>query len=472
MLAKLHAWLQPKRDNANEEAKARQTRLGVVLLSIIALVLLGLLWLIASKKPPEHASIHPKKTAVDGVVSRDFDGQQKKAALEAQQTELDALKTRVEQLQKAQEAQKKAQRHAVSKQLEELLNAREANAHQTTPSASSVSEPSAFTPPASLPPMTHTTDAYPMPFHAEGHERAMQAQAHTAPKYPLTIDTVAFYTPPPKRHALPQKPSHRPSTYVPAGTFVRGVLLEGADANAAVNGQSSTAPILVRLLDRGTLPNGHRSRLKGCFVLASLYGDISSERGEARLTTLSCTFKDGRILERRVQGHIAFAGKEGIKGTPVMRNDKILMMAGVSGALSGVGSALQQGLQTQSISPLGVTNTIPPGKVFASGAYGGATTALNQLARYYISRAEQYHPVIEIGPGTVATVIFQHGFSLLDDDASSSKHGSNRDDAGSMNATTPIHTPSQADRAALQLMMKHMPPMRHPHKTPLFTERP
>ena len=117
-----------------------------------------------------------------------------------------------------------------------------------------------------------------------------------------------------------------------------------------------------------------------------------------------------------MQGYLSFAGKEGIKGIPVMRNGKILVMAGISGMLSGFGSALQQSIRTQSISPFGTTSTVNSNKVWQNGVYGGVGTAMNQLANYYIKRADQYHPIIEIGSGTVATVIFQSGFSLVDDD--------------------------------------------------------
>ena len=96
-----------------------------------------------------------------------------------------------------------------------------------------------------------------------------------------------------------------------------------------------------------------------------------------------------------------------------MHNGKILAMAGVSGLLSGVGSALQQSTLTQSISPLGTTSTVNPNKIWQNGLYGGANTAMNTLASYYIKRADQYHPVIEIGSGTVASLVFQDGFSLL-----------------------------------------------------------
>ena len=213
--------------------------------------------------------------------------------------------------------------------------------------------------------------------------------------------------------------------YIPSGTFVKAVILEGADANASVTGQSNTSPMLFRLTGQAFLPNDQYIDLSGCLVTASVYGDISSERGEVRLNTLSCNLKDHVTIDTKVQGHVAFAGKEGVRGRPVMRNGRIIAWAGMSGALSGIGSALQQSQTTQSISPLGVTNTVNGAKVWQSGLTGGASTALNTLSQYYIKRADQYHPIIEIGANNIVTVIFQRGFRLTP--VSDDGHNKNND---------------------------------------------
>lgn len=204
-----------------------------------------------------------------------------------------------------------------------------------------------------------------------------------------------------------------PNDYVPTGTFARAVMLGGADADASVNGQSNTTPVLFRILDSGTLPNNTHSHLKGCFVLASVYGDISSERGNIRLNRISCVKEHGEILDVPVEGTVyGMGGKNGVRGTPVMRNGKILMYAGLSGAFSGIGSAMQQSLTTQSVSPQGVINTVSPGRVMQYGAYGGANTALSKLSDYYIKRADQYHPVIQLPAGNLVDIVFQKGFSI------------------------------------------------------------
>lgn len=205
--------------------------------------------------------------------------------------------------------------------------------------------------------------------------------------------------------------------YVPPGTFASAVLLSGADTNAGVHGQTDTIPIVMKILDRGTIPNGEHSSLKGCFVTAASYGDASSERGQIRLQRLSCVRKDKSILDIPVEGTINdMGGSDGLRGHVVIRNNKIIWSAGFAGFLSGVGNALQQTVAKQSATPLGVaTSTIPSQKSFEYGAYGGANTALGKLADYYIKLADMYHPIVQIHAGSKVNVVFLKGFSLAVD---------------------------------------------------------
>lgn len=204
--------------------------------------------------------------------------------------------------------------------------------------------------------------------------------------------------------------------YVPPGTFAKAVLLNGADTNAGVHGQTDTVPITMRVLDNGTLPNGGHSSLKGCFVTAAAYGDASSERGQIRLQRLSCIRKpSGWILDVPIEGTINdMGGSDGIRGHVVMRNNKLIWNAGVSGMLSGIGSAMQQSATTQSVTPLGATSVIQPSKVLQYGAFGGANTALGKLADYYIKLADMYHPIVQVHAGSEVNIVFLKGFSLTE----------------------------------------------------------
>ncbi len=230
--------------------------------------------------------------------------------------------------------------------------------------------------------------------------------------------------------------------YVPPGTFAKAVLLSGADTNAGVHGQTDTIPIVMRILDNGTLPNGKHSTLKGCFVTAAAYGDASSERGQIRLQHLSCIRSGNHILDIPVEGTINdMGGNDGIRGHVVMRNQKLIWNAGVSGFLSGIGSAMQQSATTQAISPLGVTNAIKTGKAFEHSAYGGANTALGKLADYYIKLADMYHPIVQVHAGSQVNIVFLKGFSLTEGLPEPEKAVSEKDSAIETTNTKEIGNP-------------------------------
>lgn len=204
-----------------------------------------------------------------------------------------------------------------------------------------------------------------------------------------------------------------PDTYVPSGTFARAVMIGGADASAAVNAQSNPSPMIFRIVANGTLPNGKKSHLKGCFVTAAVVGDISSERGLIRIENLSCTFPNNEIVDQVVDGTIfGPEGKNGVRGTPVWRESALLQRAFAAGTLSGLSEGLSQTFTTNSISPEGNVQTVNSGKIFQYGAAKGVGKAMDKLADYNIQRAEQYHPVIQLSAGTVVDVVFLKGFFL------------------------------------------------------------
>lgn len=398
-------------EKLNAFMKKKQNLMGVLLIVAFVLAVIVLHHVASDRKDKNHnatiqANSQKNNSIPDGVLTNDFSLKDNASALEAQQNQIDDLKKQVSTLTK---------NVGNNNHSENAVDIKTANTPLILPeNLNNTKNTMPFSNVAAPVPSSNSVNSNENNTQIDLDNRSFNTITFHYAKKPKEVQKNYDLPKPDQTGNLSVKgASKTPRTWVPAGTFDRVVLLVGADANASVNGQSDTSPILMRFLDAGTLPNGYHSHLKGCFALASIYGDISSERGEARLNKISCTQKDGSILEMPVKGFISFAGKEGIRGTPVMRNGKILTMAGISGMLSGFGSALAQGSQTQSISPLGATTTVSPSQVWQSGAYTGASTAMGQLASYYIKRADQYHPVIDIGSGTVATVIFQTGFSLL-----------------------------------------------------------
>ncbi|WP_300002379.1 F-type conjugal transfer pilus assembly protein TraB [uncultured Cedecea sp.] len=197
--------------------------------------------------------------------------------------------------------------------------------------------------------------------------------------------------------------------YIPSGSFVKSILIEGADANASVTGNESTSPMQVRLIGQVEMPNNKKYDLTGCFVGLEVWGDVSSERGIARTRNISC-IKGNKVIDQPINGHISFMGKNGVKGEVVMRNGKILGWAWGAGFVNGIGQGVERASQPSV--GLGATAMVSAGDVLKMGIGGGASETAQTLGEYYIKRAEQYHPIIPIGAGNEVTVVFQDGFQL------------------------------------------------------------
>lgn len=121
-----------------------------------------------------------------------------------------------------------------------------------------------------------------------------------------------------------------------------------------------------------------------------------------------------------------------------MRNGMIVGYAGAAGLLSGFGEGIKSAA-TPSVG-LGATADVGAGDVFKQGIGGGASKAADTLSQYWIKRAEQYHPVIDIGAGNQVTVVFQKGFRLETiEDAEDAKAKEELQKAGNaaQNAVTP-----------------------------------
>src|SRR3990167_2205511 len=215
-------------------------------------------------------------------------------------------------------------------------------------------------------------------------------------------------------------------TTIPAGAFAKTILLSGLDASASMTASSDPRPMLLRVVYPGTLPRRFQSDLKDCHCTAGAYGDLSSERVYARLEKLTCIErKTGGIIEIQVSGYIAGSdGKAGIRGVVASKDGQFLarsLMGGIFAGLSNVanpqhyqmtpffggsGGFGNGSLGTHAPSPPGV------GEMFASGMAKGATTALDRLSQYYIARAEQLQPVIQVDAGQVVDIVFTEGVAF------------------------------------------------------------
>ena len=201
--------------------------------------------------------------------------------------------------------------------------------------------------------------------------------------------------------------------YLPSGAFTRAVLLGGLDAPTGGQAQRNPQPVLLRLADNAILPNQFRARVKECFIVGAGYGDVSSERAYIRTESLSCVTRDGTAIDVPVKGYVAGEdGKAGMRGRLVSKQGQILANALLAGVASGIGHAFTQSSTTLSVSPLGTTSSVDPGKQLEAGLGTGVGKALDRLAQYYISLAEKVFPGIEVDAGRSVDVVLTQGVAL------------------------------------------------------------
>lgn len=238
---------------------------------------------------------------------------------------------------------------------------------------------------------------------------------------------------------------------IPAGAFAQAVLMGGVDASTSIQASSDPRPVLLRVTNPGTLPRRFRSDLYGCHVLAASYGDISSERVYMRLEKLTCTeWKTGEIVEMNVSGYVAGEdGRAGLRGTVVDRAGESVRNAAIGGFLGGMGSFFSQPNNpiTYSLtSGLAQTNTPSTSQLLGQGLAKGAGNALEKYADFYIKRAEQMQPVLQVQAGRMVDIVFTQGVSFEDSAARSTMvHMNDQSRYASLNTSTSESTTQPAE---------------------------
>ncbi len=220
--------------------------------------------------------------------------------------------------------------------------------------------------------------------------------------------------------ALKKKVKH--DEWLPTGSFMKAVLLNGIDAPTSGGAQAEPYPVLMSIMDLSILPNRFRLDIRECFVIGAGYGNISDERAYIRTERLSCVRKNGQAVDFELSGHIIGEdGKLGLRGRVVSKQGQQIAMALFAGTLSGFSTAMKpvgtvklditggsEDSKTTTATRSGVDD------VLASAGLGGAGSALDKVAQYYLRMAEKLFPVIEIDAGRHIEVVILKGRSLKD----------------------------------------------------------
>lgn len=200
---------------------------------------------------------------------------------------------------------------------------------------------------------------------------------------------------------------------IPANSFFKSVLISGVDAPTGGMAASNPHPVLIEMVDNGSLPNNFKHKAKSCRVSGEVYGNLSDERAYARLTRMSCTLRSGEIVSQEVKGYIAGPdGKNGVRGKVYEKQGAMIARALLAGTFGAVGSAVSQTYTTLSQSPTGTVQGIDPSKTLEYGVGAGIGNAFEKIADWYLKRADELYPVISMNPGTVVHVVFTEDVKL------------------------------------------------------------
>lgn len=202
--------------------------------------------------------------------------------------------------------------------------------------------------------------------------------------------------------------------FVPAGTILTGVLINGLDAPAHSRAKSEPTPALVRLKHQGILPNYFTADLRECFMITGGYGSLSTERAYLRAETLSCIRKDGGVIEVELDGYaVGEDAKVGLRGRVVSKSGSILAKVAAAGFLSGIADIYTPQSTLAVVDSGSDVLKSPDAKTgLKAGALSGASEAMDKLSEYYIDLAEQIFSVVEVSAGREVSIILNKGINL------------------------------------------------------------
>lgn len=217
----------------------------------------------------------------------------------------------------------------------------------------------------------------------------------------------------PNRQNMTVTVSDESQVYLPAGTILTGVSLNGVNVGTGPTAQSNPQIVEMRVKKTAILPNGYRVNLTNCMVINTGFGNLAARRVYLRPTTLSCVDDQGHVIEAAIKGTVVGAdGIAGIDGVVVDHQGKLIAKGFMAGLFSGLGGAFSP----TSVIPLRINpgNTTqyqyPSGQqVMGSAIAGGVNNAGSMIAKLYIDEAKALQPTLQINPGVTADIILEQG---------------------------------------------------------------
>ncbi len=205
--------------------------------------------------------------------------------------------------------------------------------------------------------------------------------------------------------------------FLPAGSLLSGVLINGLDAPTGQSARQQPTPALVRLKDLAILPNRFRADVRECFIILGGFGDLAAERAYLRAETLTCVRTDGGVIEVPLDAYaVGEDGKVGIRGRLVSKQGTMIARALQAGFLTSFSKLFTQipvtAIPTGAAASTMQFQSMFSGQAAGAGAVSGMGGALEKLAEYYMNMAEQTFPILEVDAGRGIELVVNKGTTL------------------------------------------------------------
>lgn len=238
---------------------------------------------------------------------------------------------------------------------------------------------------------------------APGNSEAAYGQIRTVDSAPSAEATKVS-------NATPQA-RRLPPMYIPAGSIIQAVLLSGVDAPSGEGATSDPVPMLARVKHDLILPSRYRSSMRECFLLLEGYGELSSERVQARTNVMSCITHAKEVIEVPLQGYaVGDDGKSGIRGKVMSKQGRALGLAFLAGIADGAAQAIGGNRTNSALA--GVGAEVDVSRIGPGAAAGGASGALDRIAAFYLKRADSLFPVVTVEATRKITVVLLKGAEI------------------------------------------------------------
>lgn len=200
---------------------------------------------------------------------------------------------------------------------------------------------------------------------------------------------------------------------LPVG-FMKAKLLVGVNALTGQYGSENPQTLMFRVQAPAQLPNFIRMNLRGCFNIANVSGNLSSERIIVLPVSIHCMTMDGKyIVEGNVKGFVSDAdGKRDMSARVVSRAGRLLAATVFAKSIEGFANVIGQQSIQQNTSALGSVNTIKPGEATQNAAATGVAGGFTEVSKYLLNLAQQTSPALETGPGKDVMLFIQETAEL------------------------------------------------------------